>query len=108
MVEFTDDAGATYSTLVEGASDDYTVDEATGIITWGPNITGASPAGPETSGYVASYKHEENPTTPAHGTLLQTISTTDNTGQAQTRVRYPDDDTLVGEYDRINASVTDD
>lgn len=107
VVEYSADGGGTFITLVEGASNDYTVTESTGVITWEVGITGASPAGPAITGYYASYKHETNPATPAHGTLLQAASTTDNSGMAQTRVRYADDDALAGEYDRVDVTLVE-
>ena len=81
---------------------DYTVNEATGEITW----AGAHPVGG--SVYTASYGHSTVSATPPNGTLLQETSETDEYGFAETRVQYPDDDELAGDRDRITATMSDD
>jgi hypothetical protein len=80
---------------------DYTVNLATGV------ITGVAPHWKVTSDYYASYNHKEatNGVTPL-GTLLLPIVETDNLGKARTRVRYADDDDLVGRYDKLSAETT--
>ncbi len=97
----------TFTVLTEGASDDYTVVESSGVITWQVGITGTSPPGPEPDNYFASYQHLNTKTTPAHGSLLQASSQSDVDGRAQTRVRYPETARLVGEFDRLEAETED-
>lgn len=82
---------------------DYLVNEGTG------RITGQGAHAPlNTSGYTADYEHRTNPATPAHGTLLQQSSRSDELGLAETRVQYPDDDDLVLDFDLIDCEMTDD
>lgn len=83
---------------------DYTVNEGTG------RITGAGAHAPlNTSGYTADYEHKTVAgVTPAHGTLLQQSSRSDELGIAETQVQYPDDDDLALDFDRITCEMTDD
>jgi len=81
--------------LVEGGGNDYTVDESTGIISW----LGSHPD--LSAGYTATYAHANTPVTPAHGTLLTNLSTTDSFGLASALVQYADNDDLVGQRDRL-------
>lgn len=93
VVERDDGTGPVVLTLTT----DYTVVESTGVITWQgshPNLE---------AGYTATYQHATNPTTPAHGNLITTLSTSDLDGQAIARVQYPDDSDLVGQRDRLTA-----
>lgn len=88
--------------LTEGV--DYSVVEATGTITW---MGSHSP--PAASGYTASYLHSTVSATPAHGTLLQATSETDEDGFAETRVQYADEDFDDGrERDRLTVTISDD
>jgi hypothetical protein len=78
---------------------DYTVNYATGLVTWVTALdTGAD--------YLAKYRHLDVEATPAWGTLLNTSAITDERGDATLNVRYPDDDTLVGHYDRLKAETS--
>lgn len=81
---------------------DYTVVEATGVITW----AGSHPSAE--SGYTASYRHTATDATPAHGVLLQQTSRTDELGLAETRIRYEDDDGLVDQLDYLTCEMSDD
>jgi len=76
---------------------DYTVDLATGEITWVTNQTGASLV-------LATYEHRGDLALPAFGELLDAGTLTDSDGRAITRVRYDDNDAIVGQYDRITAT----
>lgn len=93
-LEVFDDGGA--APLVEGV--DYSVDLATGVITWLATT-------PDDGDGRASYRHSEAPADPPHGTLLVAASTTDEHGKAITEVRYPDDSDLVGQFDRLEADA---
>lgn len=82
--------------LVQGT--DYTVVLSTGVITWMTDQSGATLV-------TASYEHRSTNASPAHGTLLDSESVTDGDGKARARIRYPDDDTLVGELDRLTTAL---
>lgn len=83
---------------------DYNVVEATGTITWA-----GTHAPPNPTGYTASYLHSTVSATPAHGTLLQAVSETDEDGTAETRVQYGDETWDDGrERDRITVEMSDD
>lgn len=75
---------------------DFTVVLSTGVITWVTDQQGASIV-------TASYEHRQTSASPSFGTLLSSQSQTDENGQAITRVRYPDNDAIVGELDGIDA-----
>ncbi len=77
---------------------DYTVVEATGVVTWAgahPNLT---------VGYTATYEHKTNFATPSHGALQTLLSRTNQNGVAQAQVIIADDDDLVGQKDAIDGS----
>lgn len=82
---------------------DYTVNEATGEITW----AGAQ-VPPDDDVFFATYLHSGVTATPPHGTLLDAIVRTDEFGNALTRVEYPDNDLLAGHRDFIDVTVSDD
>lgn len=101
------DAGTTvfyYNGTPLTLTTDYTVNEGTG------RITGAGAHAPlNTSGYTADYRHVTvADVTPAHGTLLQQSSRTNELGIAETQVQYPDDDADVGGRDEVFCEMTDD
>lgn len=75
---------------------DYTVNTATGVVTWVTDQSGASLV-------TATYEHRTAGDTPAHGTLLTASSQTDTDGLAETQVFYEDDDSLVGKLDHLDA-----
>lgn len=80
---------------------DYTIVRSTGVITW----AGAhSP--PNTSGYTVTYAHRATAalTTPSHGSLLNSNSKTDTDGRAVARVKYADNEDLVGMIDDLDAT----
>ena len=83
------------NTLVEGV--DYSVVLSTGVITW----LATTPA--DGDGF-ADYEHFDTPASPAHGTLLVSASATDINGKAVSLVRYDDDASLAGQFDRIDAT----
>lgn len=101
------DAGDAEGTLVVTAdgtplveTTDYTVNLTTGLITWVTDQSGAALV-------TADYEHRGDPVTPAHGTLLSSSGNSDANGQLWTRVRYDDDDDLVGQIDIATALVDD-
>jgi hypothetical protein len=86
--------------LVEGGGNDYTVTEANGEIHFiSPKPLGAGEV------YTATYPHPAASAEPAHGTLVDVEAFTNTDGVAQSRVSYPDDDTLEGELDQVTAST---
>jgi hypothetical protein len=112
--------GGTY-TLVNGAADSGTIvvvedpDGAATVLSTpgdytinGPRtqITGAGGKWLPATTYAVAYEHKSNPVTATHGTLLNASAQSDIDGQAIARVRYPDDDDLVGTYDQLSAEAT--
>lgn len=85
--------------LTEGV--DYTVVLSTGVITWITDQSGATLV-------TADYEHRGTPATPGHGTLVNSSATADNDGRVFTRVRYADNDDLVGELDELTITVDTD
>lgn len=77
---------------------DYTVVLSTGVITWVTDQSGASLV-------QASYEHRETDAEPAFGTLLSDSSQSDQNGLASTQVRYPDQDSIVGELDYLKSEI---
>ncbi len=77
---------------------DYTVDAATGVITWVTDQSGAALV-------TATYEHRTANASPAHGTLISSTSTTDENGVARTKVFYADNDALVGKLDIITVAA---
>ena len=72
--------------LVEGV--DYTVNLATGLITWITDQSGAALV-------TATYEHRETEVSPPNGALLVLSSISDADGRVFTQVQYADDDDLV-------------
>ncbi len=77
---------------------DYTVVLSTGVITWVTDQSGVALV-------TCDYEHRSAPTTPAHGSLLNSTATSDADGKVVTRVKYADNDALVGELDLLTCSV---
>ncbi len=96
---FFEDTGGGPVALVE--TTDYTVVLSTAVIT----LIAPKPVAGAT--YTASYEHRATPATPPHGTLLDTKTTSNEDGRAFTRVQVADNDTLVGEGDRLTATTLD-
>jgi hypothetical protein len=88
------DVGGTLTALDEGV--DYTVNLATGIVTWASDQSGADAV-------LASYRHRGTPATPGHGTLLAAQTSSDAQGIARTFVDYVDGP--VAGLDRIDAEL---
>lgn len=93
-----EDDGAGNLTLLTPVTH-YTYAAATGI------FAGAAPYWRVGYDYYVSYAHFEDDVTPALGTLLLPLVETDNEGRARTRVRYADNDDLVGLYDKLSATT---
>jgi hypothetical protein len=77
-------------------------------VTGGGGGTGVQGIGPtywQAETYAVFYEHKATALSPAHGTLLDSVSQSDVTGEATCRVRYPDDDDLVGAYDQLSADT---
>ncbi len=86
--------------MTEGAgADEYTVNEATGEITFGASEPTVGPV------YTINYAHPAAPATPSHGTLVDVLTFTNVGGAAETRVAYPDDATLVAQIDELQADT---
>ena len=87
--------------MTEGAgATEYTLDRANSQITFGAN----EPV--QGSIYDASYRHFDDPDPSAsYGTLLIPQSQSDAEGRAETRVRYPDDSSIVGQFDLVRATT---
>lgn len=77
----------------------YTVTEATGSI----NFIGPKPEVGKV--YTINYAHTAAPATPAHGNLIDAAIFSNIDGVAQARVSYPDDDTLAGHLDQLEAET---
>lgn len=82
--------------LVEGV--DYTVNLATGIITWITDQSGATLVD-------ASYEHRETDASPSHGDLLSTSSISDDEGGVVTSILYGPAPTLVGALDVLRNAL---
>jgi hypothetical protein len=76
----------------------YTVVLATGA------ITGVGAVFDSAKTYTVDYEHQQTGAQPPNGILRTTLSTTDENGKAIARVEAPDDLTIVGELDAIEAS----
>ena len=82
--------------LVEGV--DYTVNLATGLITWITDQSGAALV-------TATYEHRETEVSPPNGSLLVLQGVSDQDGRVFTQVRYDDDDDLVGALDILRSAI---
>jgi len=94
----TETTGGTPTPLAE--TTDYTMNYTTGAGAWVTDQSGSD-------SIAATYEHSDTPGDSPHGTLLNTTGTTDENGQAFTRVRNIDDDDLVGTGDRVTVSMDD-
>ena len=95
-----EDPDGAANVLTEGV--EYTVTGGGG----GTGVQGVGPTYWQALDYAVYYEHKESPISPSHGTLLETSSQSDISGQAICRVRYPDDDDLVGAYDVLSAETS--
>ncbi len=86
--------------LVEGGGNDYTVNEALGQITF---ISPKPLSGGEV--YTATYSHPATSATPSHGTLVDSVVFSDLNGFAIGQIVYPNDPTLEGHLDFLQATT---